>query len=73
MKVIEAAPECGNPVDESYFDFSGQTMTNQIGKLPNLFIARTFSKAYGLLPVCAWAYWPAMRQNVPSIRRMVLL
>jgi histidinol-phosphate aminotransferase len=48
MKVIEAAPDAAILLDEAYFDFSGQTMMDQIGKLPNLFIARTFSKAYGL-------------------------
>jgi histidinol-phosphate aminotransferase len=48
LKVIEAAPEAAILLDEAYFDFYGQTMMDQIGKLPNLFIARTFSKAYGL-------------------------
>ncbi|HKV94388.1 MAG TPA: histidinol-phosphate transaminase [Candidatus Angelobacter sp.] len=48
VKVIEAAPEAAILLDEAYFDFYGQTMMDQIGKLPNLFIARTFSKAYGL-------------------------
>ena len=48
MKVIESAPDAAVLLDEAYFDFSGQTMMEQIGKLPNLFIARTFSKAYGL-------------------------
>jgi histidinol-phosphate aminotransferase len=48
MKVIEAAPDAAILLDEAYFDFSGQTMMDQIGELPNLFIARTFSKAYGL-------------------------
>jgi histidinol-phosphate aminotransferase len=48
LKVIEAAPDAAVLLDEAYFDFSGQTLMDQIGKLPNLFIARTFSKAYGL-------------------------
>jgi histidinol-phosphate aminotransferase len=48
LKVIEAAPHAAVLLDEAYFDFYGQTMIDQIGKLPNLFIARTFSKAYGL-------------------------
>lgn len=48
MKVIEAAPEAAILLDEAYFDFYGETMMDQIGKLPNLFVARTFSKAYGL-------------------------
>jgi histidinol-phosphate aminotransferase len=35
-------------VDEAYFEFHGETMLNSIERLPNLFVARTFSKAYGL-------------------------
>jgi len=48
MKIIDAAPDAAILLDEAYFDFYGQTMMDQIGKQPNLFIARTFSKAYGL-------------------------
>lgn len=47
-RVIEAAPDAAILLDEAYFDFSGDTMIDQIGAMPNLFIARTFSKAYGL-------------------------
>lgn len=48
MKVIASAPEAAILLDEAYFDFYGQTLIDQIGKIQNLFIARTFSKAYGL-------------------------
>jgi histidinol-phosphate aminotransferase len=48
LKVLEAAPEAAVLLDEAYFDFCGQTMMDQVGKIPNLFVARTFSKAYGL-------------------------
>jgi histidinol-phosphate aminotransferase len=48
MQIIQAAPDAAILLDEAYFDFYGQTMIDQISKLPNLFIARTFSKAYGL-------------------------
>lgn len=48
MQIVQAAPDAAILLDEAYFDFYGQTMIDQIGKLPNLFIARTFSKAYGL-------------------------
>jgi len=48
MQVIQAAPQAAILLDEAYFDFYGQTMLDQVGKLPNLFVARTFSKAYGL-------------------------
>ena len=48
LKVIEAAPDAAILLDEAYFHFYGQTLMDQIGKIPNLFVARTFSKAYGL-------------------------
>jgi histidinol-phosphate aminotransferase len=48
LKIIQAAPDAAILLDEAYFDFYGQTLIDQIGKLSNLFIARTFSKAYGL-------------------------
>ena len=35
-------------VDEAYFHFHGETVMDLIGKVPNLIVARTFSKAYGL-------------------------
>ena len=35
-------------MDEAYFHFYGETVIDLIGKVPNLVVARTFSKAYGL-------------------------
>ncbi len=35
-------------VDEAYFHFHGETVMDLVGTLPNLVVARTFSKAYGL-------------------------
>ena len=35
-------------VDEAYFHFHGETVIDLIGTVPNLIVARTFSKAYGL-------------------------
>ena len=35
-------------VDEAYFHFYGETIIDLIGAVPNLVVARTFSKAYGL-------------------------
>jgi histidinol-phosphate aminotransferase len=51
MKVLNAAPDAAVLVDEAYYDFYGQTMMDTVGKLPNLFVLRTFSKAYGLAGV----------------------
>ena len=35
-------------VDEAYYHFYGETVMDLVGKVPNLIVARTFSKAYGL-------------------------
>jgi len=47
-KILRAATNTAVVIDEAYADFSGVTLVPQIGKYPNLFIARTFSKAAGL-------------------------
>ena len=48
LRIIHAAPNAAALVDEAYFDFGGETLLPQVQRFPNLFIARTFSKAYGL-------------------------
>jgi histidinol-phosphate aminotransferase len=48
LAIAHAAPQAVILVDEAYFHFYGQTVIDLIGEIPNLIIARTFSKAYGL-------------------------
>ena len=48
IDVIENAPHAAILIDEAYFEFYGQTVIDLVGKYDNLFVARTFSKAYGL-------------------------
>jgi histidinol-phosphate aminotransferase len=48
MLVARSSPHAAVLVDEAYFEFHGQTLLGKWRELPNLFIARTFSKAYGL-------------------------
>jgi histidinol-phosphate aminotransferase len=45
--IAEAAPEAALLVDEAYFEFYGKTMLSE-SRPPNLFVARTFSKVYGM-------------------------
>ncbi len=45
---MRAAPHAAVLIDEAYFDFYGETMLDALGKFDNLFVARTFSKAFGL-------------------------
>ena len=47
-KILRSVPHPAVLIDEAYFDFHGETMINEVGDFPNLFVARTFSKAYGL-------------------------
>ncbi|HEX3661263.1 MAG TPA: histidinol-phosphate transaminase [Acidobacteriaceae bacterium] len=48
LRVIEAAPQAAVLVDEAYFHFFGETVMDLVGRMPNVIVARTFSKAYGL-------------------------
>jgi histidinol-phosphate aminotransferase len=48
LRILDAAPDAAVLVDEAYFEFGGETMIPELLRYPNLFIARTFSKAYGL-------------------------
>jgi histidinol-phosphate aminotransferase len=48
MTVARSAPDAAVLVDEAYFEFCGQTVITARSALPNLFVTRTFSKAYGL-------------------------
>jgi histidinol-phosphate aminotransferase len=48
LRIVEAAPHAAVFVDEAYFHFFGETVADLIGTYPNLLLARTFSKAYGL-------------------------
>ena len=46
--ILRAAPDGAVLLDEAYFDFYGESLLAEVASHPNLFVARTFSKAYGL-------------------------
>lgn len=48
LKLADAAPHTAVLVDEAYHEFCGETALGSVSRFPNLFVARTFSKAYGL-------------------------
>ena len=48
LQVARAAPQAAVLVDEAYFEFHQETMLSHTARPSNLFVARTFSKAYGL-------------------------
>lgn len=48
LELAQCAPQAVLLVDEAYYHFHGETVIDLIGTIPNLIVARTFSKAYGL-------------------------
>ena len=48
VEIANRAPQAVVLVDEAYFHFFGETVIDLVGVIPNLIVARTFSKAYGL-------------------------
>jgi histidinol-phosphate aminotransferase len=48
IRTAKATPQAAVLVDEAYFEFHGKTLIGQTRHIENLFVARTFSKAYGL-------------------------
>ena len=69
LQIIAAAPDAAILLDEAYFHFYGQTFMDQIGKLPNLFIVRTFSKVYGLAGL-RLGVLAGDREQISVLRRM---
>lgn len=47
-RIAGSAPDAALLVDEAYFEFYGQSMLAARNEFPNLFVARTLSKAYGM-------------------------
>lgn len=48
LEIARRAPHAVLLIDEAYFHFCGETVIDLVGTVPNLVVARTFSKAYGL-------------------------
>ncbi len=69
LAIANAAPNAALLVDEAYFDFHGQTVMPDVGALPNLFVARTFSKAYGLAGLRIGVL-AGPREQMPMVRRV---
>jgi histidinol-phosphate aminotransferase len=48
LAIAKAAPQAVLMVDEAYYHFHGESVMQDLVDVPNLVVARTFSKAYGL-------------------------
>jgi histidinol-phosphate aminotransferase len=66
--IARSTPQAAVLVDEAYFEFCGQSLLEYVGQLPNLFVARTFSKAYGMAGFRVGVLAGAATQ-MPDLRR----
>ena len=48
LAICAKAPHAAVLVDEAYYHFHGETVLDDVRRVPNLLVARTFSKAYGM-------------------------
>jgi histidinol-phosphate aminotransferase len=48
LAIASATPQAAVLIDEAYYEFHGETVISDVVRQTNLFVARTFSKAYGL-------------------------
>jgi histidinol-phosphate aminotransferase len=48
LAIAKVAPHAVLMVDEAYYHFHGESTMSDLATVPNLIVARTFSKAYGL-------------------------
>jgi len=76
LKIAESAPDAAVVIDEAYFEFCGasltcRTMIPDLARHPNLFVARTFSKAYGLAGLRLGVLTGAVEQ-IDCVRRLSL-
>ena len=70
LEIAEAAPQAMVLVDEAYFHFYGNTVMDLVGRVPNVTVARTLSKAYGLAGL-RLGVLTAGEESMKWIRRMI--
>src|SRR5579859_2610961 len=68
-RIATSAPKAAVLIDEAYFEFYGQTMLGAHRDFPNIFVARTFSKAYGMAGLRAGVL-VGNAEQMPSLRRV---
>ena len=71
LLIARSAPQAAVLVDEAYFEFYGESLLEYAGQVQNLFIARTFSKAYGMASLRVGVLAGAAEQ-IQSLRRRLL-
>ena len=68
LLIARSAPQAAVLVDEAYFEFYGESLLEYVGQVQNLFVARTFSKAYGMASLRVGVLAGAAEQ-IQSLRR----
>ena len=69
LDLIATFPDTIFLLDEAYYEFYGQTMSNYVLVHPNLFVTRTFSKAFALANFRA-GYLLASAENIAQISKI---
>jgi histidinol-phosphate aminotransferase len=69
LAIAAAAPQAAVMVDEAYFEFHGKTVVSDVAGQTTLFVARTFSKAYGLAGLRI-GILVGPREQMPMVRRV---
>lgn len=69
LELIESYPDTIFLIDEAYYEFFGQTMSNYVLVHPNLFVTRTFSKAFALANFRA-GYLISSTENILQISKI---
>lgn len=69
LEIARSAPSAAILIDEAYFEFCGKTLLPRRRECPNIFITRTFSKAYGLAGLRIGVLIGGAEQ-MPSLRRV---
>jgi histidinol-phosphate aminotransferase len=69
LRIARTVPQAAVLVDEAYFEFHGETVISDVNSTPNLFVARTFSKAYGMAGLRAGVLAGNSAQ-MPMVRRV---
>jgi histidinol-phosphate aminotransferase len=67
-KILAAAPRAAVLIDEAYFEFYGVTALGLMARYPNLFVSRTFSKAFGMAAMRVGCLF-SQEQNVAYMRK----
>ena len=67
-RILAAAEGRAVLIDEAYFEYHGETMLDLLGEWPNLFVSRTFSKAYGMAGLRVGVL-ASQAGNIAAVRR----